>query len=518
MKNLSGKKAILYRRVSTTDQKDYGNSLNNQKNRLYEFCNNHNISAINDFEEDYSAKNFVRPTFNKLLEYATKNKNNIDFLFVQKWDRFSRELSEALNMIKVFKSLNIEINSTEQWIDHSNPNHKMMLYLYLGIPEVDNLIRSERTIEGMRSNLKEGRWVYMQPKGYMSGKDIYGKVLMKPNPKIAPLITDLFNVFSSGNYSQNELLNLSKYKPLKLTRSNISRLLKQIAYAGKIIIPEYKDESETIVDALHKPLISLEIYNQVQILLDKKSRFKNKPSKQNEYLPLRGHLRCHKCGSNLTGSGSKSKTGAKHYYYHCNPRKGCNERFKVKSAHSALTEYLKDLKPNEEVCNLLELILKEKFENSEISKNNLLKNKKLEITNLKKGKDILLKKLMKDTIDDDTYKEAIKKINTDLEKHNIEIDQLKNQDKNAVEFIRFGIYLFKNLNSFFEKAIVSTKQKLLSSILSEKLVFEGSKYRTPELNKGFKFIYQNINKLTLLKQKNGKPSFDNLPLCTRGGT
>ena len=36
----------------------------------------------------------------------------------------------------------------------------------------------------------------------------------------------------------------------------------------------------------------------------------------NDNLPLRGRLRCDKCGSNLTGSGSKSKTGDIYHYYH----------------------------------------------------------------------------------------------------------------------------------------------------------------------------------------------------------
>ena len=36
---------------------------------------------------------------------------------------------------------------------------------------------------------------------------------------------------------------------------------------------------------------------------------------------LRGHLKCVKCGGNLTGSASTSKTGKKHYYYHCNRAK-----------------------------------------------------------------------------------------------------------------------------------------------------------------------------------------------------
>jgi len=74
--------------------------------------------------------------------------------------------------------------------------------------------------------------------------------------------------------------------------------------------------------------------------------------------------------------------------------------------------------------------------------------------------------------------------------------------------------LFKNLNTFFEKASVSAKQKILSSILSEKLIFDKETYRTPKLSKGFEFICQNIKELGTIKQKNGRLSYDNLPFST----
>ncbi len=69
MKNLNGKTAVLYRRVSTTEQKDYGMSLPNQSERLGDFCDRNNIEIINDFEEDYSAKNFNRPVFTEMLKF-----------------------------------------------------------------------------------------------------------------------------------------------------------------------------------------------------------------------------------------------------------------------------------------------------------------------------------------------------------------------------------------------------------------------------------------------------------------
>lgn len=168
-----------------------------------------------------------------------------------------------MTIIDQLKGLDIEVNATEEWINHEDPNQQIMYMIYMGIPEVDNRIRSNRTTEGTRSNLKQGRWVHSQPKGYVKGKDEQGKVLMKPIPEIAPLITELFEEFAMGVYSQNELRQLHKYKPLKLTKSGLSRMFNQIAYSGRIRVKAYKDESEQIVDALHEAIVSEEVYDKV---------------------------------------------------------------------------------------------------------------------------------------------------------------------------------------------------------------------------------------------------------------
>ena len=75
MKNLNGKTAVLYRRVSTTEQKNYGMSLSNQSEQLRSFCYRNNIEVVQDFEEDYSAKDFNRPVFSELLKFVAQNKN-----------------------------------------------------------------------------------------------------------------------------------------------------------------------------------------------------------------------------------------------------------------------------------------------------------------------------------------------------------------------------------------------------------------------------------------------------------
>ena len=518
MKHLEGKRAVLYRRVSTTEQKDKGSSLETQQERLQDFCSRNEIEIIKDFSEDYSAKNINRPVFSRLIEYVTKNKNNIDLFLFHKWDRFSRNALQGMNIVSQLKGMNIEVNSSEEWINHQDPNQQIMYMIHMGLPEVDNRIRSDRTILGTRSKLKEGRWVNMQPKGYVKGEDENGKVLMKPNPKIANLITELFTDFSLGVYSQNELRQLPKNKSLNLSRSGLSRMLNQIAYSGEIRVPAYKNEAETIVDALHKPLVSKEIFNKVQIELGNRKRIKHKPSKQNDLLPLRGYLKCKECGGNLTGGGVTSGTGKKHYYYNCNRKKGCKESFKVALAHNEIIKLFNQIKPKEEVCNLFEQILQDKFDNSELTNKSALKSTDINIKKTKSRKEMLLNKSLDGIIDDETFKAKNKELSDEIDKLEYERGQINNYEKDSMEFIKFGIHIIKNVGTFFEKATINTKQKLISSIFKEKLVFNGEKYRTPILNKGVELISKSISILEGLKNKNERLSFDNLPLCTRDGT
>ena len=243
MNNLKGKNAILYRRVSTTDQKIFGNSLNAQQCSLNDFCDKNALNIIKEFQEDYSAKDFNRPEWKRLNKFAKENKKKIDYLLVVDWDRFSRNTYEALGVINDFKAIEIEVNCIDKWIDYNDPTQIMMQLMYLGLPEVDNKVRSQKVRAGMRQGLLEGRYNSKQPIGYIPGKDELGKPLMQLDSIKAPLIKEIFELFSTGLYSQNELRNKDKFSSLNLSKSNLSRLLKNIVYTGRVKVPEYKNES-----------------------------------------------------------------------------------------------------------------------------------------------------------------------------------------------------------------------------------------------------------------------------------
>src|SRR5690606_37157311 len=232
-------------------EEDFGHSLSAQKKAITNFCNGNQMDIIEFFEEDFSAKNFNRPVYTQLKGFAKRNKGRIDYLLVQKWDRFSRNVGLALQMIEYFRKMGIETNSIENWIDYNSPDYIVMLSSYLSTPEAENSKISERTIAGTREALKQGRYVKSIPKGYISGKDSFNKTLIQPDPKIAPLVKNIFEDFATGLYSQQDILKKYRAKGLNIGKSALSRMLDNVLYMGKVVVPAYKNEPEVIVEGRH---------------------------------------------------------------------------------------------------------------------------------------------------------------------------------------------------------------------------------------------------------------------------
>ncbi|MCP4311097.1 MAG: hypothetical protein GY790_07540 [Bacteroidetes bacterium] len=274
-------------------------------------------------------------------------------------------------------------------------------------------------------------------------------------------------------------------------------------YAGVIRVPAYKDEPEQLVNGLHQPLIDRDTFYKIQLVLDVNKNFKQKKKKLNDHLPLRGFLKCSKCGGNLTGSGSVSRTGDKHYYYHCNPRKECNERIRVKDAHLAFDDLLQDLMPGNEVAELFRLVLEDQYQSNEQSKYQQLKRIEREIEVLEERQNKLLEKLLDQVISDDLYKTHDSNLRGQLTEKQQQIADLNDHQKDLSDYIEFGVFLLGNLKTLYDSVDVSIQHKLLGSILDEKLEFQNKKYRTPKFKEGFGYIYNNINKLENSRIKKG---------------
>ena len=499
-KNLRGKIAITYFRVSTKEQGETGHSLNSQRQQLRNFCRKNEISIEREFQEEFSAKNFNRPEYLKLKKYAKINRKKIDYLLCVNWDRFGRNMEESILEMKFFKDLEIEINFIDSWFDSSDPYNILIKAFNLAMPEIDNEIRSNKIKAGIKQANREGRYISKPPIGFIKGRDEFNKPLMKPCLILSPIIKILFDEFSNGYISQNQILKDKRFEKLGLSRSNLSRLLRNVVYAGKLRIKE--EGREYFIDALHKNIISMKTFEKTKNQLLKRSRFKQKPKKFNNKLPLRGHLKCSKCGGNLTGSGSRGKSGIKYYYYHCDSRK-CKERFRADLAHKKLINYLSKFNFSNDVKNLFIDVLKEQFISNEKTRFNQIETLENEINNIKNNSELLLDKLIEGIIENDTYEKRKKTYDDMIDMKKAEVSELNDFNDDMNDFIDFSVNVSSNLDKFISMCDYETVNEFMSSIFDEKLEFNDKNYRTPKLNSSISSIYHEINELELRNKKTG---------------
>ena len=156
-------RAIIYTRVST-DEQNNGYSPADQKDKLYKFCENNNIEVVGFYHDDESGKSFDRPEWKKIMAFLKANRNLVNYIYFLKWDRFSRNTSEAYAEMTKLKKMNVEARAIEQPINLEVPENKVMLAIYLTTPEVDNDRRALNIFHGIRKAKKEGRWLGGCPK------------------------------------------------------------------------------------------------------------------------------------------------------------------------------------------------------------------------------------------------------------------------------------------------------------------------------------------------------------------
>ena len=281
-------------------------------------------------------------------------KQTPDVILFTKWDRFSRNAGDAYQMINILRKLGVEPQGIEQPLDLSIPENKMMLAFYLAAPEVENDRRALNVFFGMRRARKEGRYMGLAPYGYTNKTDDNGRKYISPLETEASVLTVAFKEISKGVYNTEQVYNIAKQKGLKISKAVFWTIIRNPLYCGKIFIPKFKDEESRFVQGSHEPIISEELFYDVQDVLNGRGRKYRLKVVANESLPLRGFLICPKCGKLLTGSASKGKT--KYYtYYHCFG--GCTHRFRADKVNEMLSNELRKFIPQQEVTELFRLMV-----------------------------------------------------------------------------------------------------------------------------------------------------------------
>ncbi|MBL4715063.1 MAG: recombinase family protein [Bacteroidia bacterium] len=393
-----------------------------------------------------------------------------------------------------------------------------MLSIYLVLPEVELDIIKDRTRKGLRQGMKEGRWMHPPPKGFNAPRYSSDRILT-PNDD-AQFVLKGFEMIAEGAYSIDEVGKMLKKEGFNYSKSSVHRMLRHTVYAGKILIPEFKDEDEQIIDGLHEAIVPENLFDKVQELLDGRKKVHIKRGCRDEKLPLRNHLICAKCNYNqlLTGSGTPNKQKKIYHYYHCDAKTCKNdtrEYIRADKANKAFVEYLMDMRYTDEAINLLYAMIE-----NMCKKNESYRESKFDRIDraIQECKDLLNnledKYLGKSGVYSDIeyantkkrYRDKISSLNKEkLEKEVAEADILAKLDK-CLPFLQ-------NFSNTYEMLDILGKHKFIGAIFPEKLYFEKNAYRTPHLNEVISLI---INKDVAFKDSKMKKAVKNNSLSHGG--
>lgn len=348
--------AYLYIRVSTDEQKRKGYSLPEQEDRLLRYCESNNIEVKGIFREDFSAKNFNRPEWKKLVTSLKKSsiKEDNNILFV-KWDRFSRNIELAYEMIGILRKYKVSVMAIDQPIDFSIPESSVMLAVYLSIPDAENGRRALNTANGMRRARESGRYPNKAPLGFTNLTMPDGRKYIAHSQPDADILKWCFQQLSKNAHTIEEVRRMGMSKGLKCSRSNFWKLIRNPVYCGLIILPSEKGGFR-LIKALHEPLISEKLFYDVQSIINSSKQVVGKTSELKETFPLVGYLTCPACSRRLRGSFSKG-VSKKYPYYHCSGN--CRIRFRAEAINKHYSEKLQALRLSDSATELFNLVLED---------------------------------------------------------------------------------------------------------------------------------------------------------------
>jgi DNA invertase Pin-like site-specific DNA recombinase len=153
----SGKRAVLYTRVSTGDQ-------HIQRHSFMTFVNWRNSADMKLFMSTritISGAKSKRPGLDLLL--ADARRHRFDVVLVAALDRVARNVRHFLEVLDELRHLNIEFVSLRENIDTGGPLGRAMVVIVGAIAELEKSLIVERVKAGMRRAKLEGRRIGRSP-------------------------------------------------------------------------------------------------------------------------------------------------------------------------------------------------------------------------------------------------------------------------------------------------------------------------------------------------------------------
>jgi len=504
------KNVIVYSRVSTDDQAQ-GHSLDFQEDTIIRYCKNKNYNVIKCFQEDYSAKDFERPEWKKILAFIKSNQKtslSIGAIVILRPDRYSRNLILSFTEKAKLAGMGCEVEFLEGQVDETSPEALLLQAIGYALPQVENSKISRRTEECSNKARKSGYFTGKAPKGYKNVRTSDDKGTLEFNED-APLIRESFEKMASGTYGADEIRRWLNSNGVSISKNTFLDIIRNVTYIGKIKVKEFRGEPEHIVQGIHPALVSDEIFATANdVLMGRKRNMKFKDDKADLY-PLKGHLKCPIHGRTLSAYGSRSRSGKIHHYYVCTKNR-C-PRYPIDYAHSEIERLLGEVQFSARVIKSYRSILERIFEAEDSNRAKLIQNTKDEIQRLKTRRIHIQDEYIDGKISSIDYQELKMGLDTKVFEKERSLKEMNEEFSPIKEYLNNHVPALEDLTSLYQKVDGKTKKQILSCIFSEKVHFENGKAAAPKYTPPIEVL---INARGVLESSKNKKEVISDLLCT----
>ena len=314
---------FLYVRKSSESEDRQVQSIDDQIRVLLPLAQTLNIRIKETFTEAKSAKApFVRPVFTEMLARIEKGEAN--GILVWELNRLSRNPVDSGTISWMLQRGVLKCIQTmsKKYL----PSDNILLFnVETGMANQFIIDLRRNCRRGMEGKALRGWKPALAPYGYLNDK-LEGTII--PDKKRFHLIRRMWDMMLSGNYTAPQIRNIANkewgYRTPKrkqrggdeISNSGIYKMFTNVFYSGLFMW------AGTLYQGKHKPMITLDEYDRVQVLLGRDG----KPRAKTHNFAYTGMISCGVCSSMYTATEKtkfikRTKEFRNYIYYHCTRRK-----------------------------------------------------------------------------------------------------------------------------------------------------------------------------------------------------
>ena len=271
-----------------------------------------------------------RKEFNHMIECA-KN-GDFDLIITKEISRFARNTLDSIFYTRDLKKHGVGVIFLNDNINTLDSDAELRLAIMSSIAQEESRKTSERVKWGQKRQMEQGVVFGRSMLGYdvKNGK----MTINEEGAKIVRLIFHKFVDEGKGTHVIARELREEGIKPMRVKEwqnTVILRILRNEKYCGDLVqkktyTPDFLShekkynrgqEEFVIIKDHHKPIISRELFEKANCILNEKSFSQKDKAKYSNRYPFSGKIKCGRCGASYVARYKTRKDGSKYKAWRC---------------------------------------------------------------------------------------------------------------------------------------------------------------------------------------------------------